>query len=215
MSFVTQLETIVSGALANRRGTRSGIAYSSLANPPLTKWVMEGKVWQVQDTSTQAALVAPPDVTSNLTVQNPNGSGKYYIILGVSGYTNAVAATLGLVTAWHCVHKLPVANFTRDITLQVTGAESINGLRGGQGAYQGLIILDRAATVVNDGWVPTPLQILNNIATTNFVSNSAALITPVILPPGFHYSLQTTATVVTFETGMGITWAEVNESELE
>ena len=55
---------------------------------------------------------------------------------------------------------------------------------------------------------------MNNIATTNFISNAASLVAPVIIPPGFHYSLQTTATVVTYESALGITWAEVDEDDL-
>lgn len=214
MGFATQLETIVSGVFSNRRGTQSGAAYSTLVSPPVTKWVMEGKVWQVQDQTTTAVLVAPPTTTAGLTVQNPAGSGKYYVVLALKGYCDAVPATLGLVTAWHCPHKLGVANFTRDISLASTGAGSISGMKAGQ-IYSGNIILDRGATVVDDGWAPTPLQILSNIATTNFVSNEAALTVPVIIPPGFHYSIEGTATVVTFQVGWGLVWAEVNASELE
>ena len=167
-------------------------------------------MWAALDTTTTAALVARPTTTASLTVQNPTGSGKWYVIFELLAYTDVVPATLGLVTVWHCVHKLPAAALTRDLVLQGTGAGTAMPYKGGK-TYDGQAILDRGATVINDGWLPTPLQNLNNIATTNFISNSARLLAPVVLPPGMHYSLQTTATVVTFESALGFLWAELDE----
>ena len=184
--------------------------------PDLATLVAAGKVWQVQDTTTTAVLVAPPDVTSGLTAQNPANSKKVYVVFALKGYVDVVPGTLGMVSAWHCPHKLSVETaYTRDITLQATGAGAICGMMAGQGQYPGSIILDRGATVVNDGWSPTPLQIESNIATTNFESKEAALTAPVIIPPSFHYSIAGLATVVTFEAGWGLVWAELDEYEIE
>ena len=180
--------------------------------PDFATLVNEGKVFECQDTTTTVALVARPDTTASLTMQNPASSGKTYVVFGLNMYVNVVPATLGLVTVWHCVHKLPAAALTRDLVLQGTGAGTATPYKGGT-QYDGLAIIDRGATVIDDGWVPTPLSFVNNIATTNFAGNAARLMAPVILPPGMHYSLQTTATVVTFETALGFLWAELDVSD--
>lgn len=196
------------------RSTRGRDLVASVRIPDYATLVNEGKVFSFLETTTSVALVARPSTLSNVTFQNPAGSGKHYIIFGLSIYTDVVAATLGLVTVWQCVHKLNTPAFTRDLALTGTGAGTVTPHKGGV-SYTGQAVVDRGATVIDDGWVPTPLTNLNNIATTNFICNAAALIAPVILPPGgYHYSLQTTATVVTFESALGITWAEVDEDDL-
>lgn len=203
------------GQLVNVGGTKGGQLKAAKHVPDFATLVMQGKVWQVQDLTTTAVLVAPPTTTSGLTVQNPPDSGKHIIVFALKGYVDVVPATLGMVSAWHCAHRLAVALLTRDIALAATGAGAVNGMKAGQGAYPGAIVLDRGATVVDDGWSPTPLQIESNIATTNFVSKEAALNVPVIIPPGLHYSIAGLATVVTFEAGWGLIWAEVDKEELE
>ena len=195
------------------RTTQNGSLVTARRLPDYTTLVEEGKVFSALDTTTTVALVARPSVTSSLTIQNPASSGKWYVVFELLAYTDVVPGTLGLVTVWHCVGKLTAAAYTRDLVLSGTGAGSATPLKAGT-SYQGVAIFDRGATVVDDGWVPTPLQILNNIATTNFVSGAAKLTAPVVIPPGFHYALQTTATVVTFETALGVTWAEVDEKDL-
>ena len=195
------------------RSTKAGSLLTSRRMPDYATLVNEGKVFSALDTTTTVALVARPTTLASLTVQNPASSGKTYVIFELLSYTDVVPASLGLITVWHCIHKLTAAAFTRDLVLAGTGAGTAACLKGGV-SYTGMAIFDRGATVVDDGWVPTPLQILNNIATTNFVSAAAKLTVPVIIPPGFHYSLQTTATVVTFETAFGITWAELDENDL-
>ena len=203
------------GNQVKARGTKAGALRTVRHIPDFADLVMAGKVWRVQDQTTNAVLVAPPTTTAGLTVQNPASSGKHIVVFSLSGYVDAVAAGLARISAWHCAHRLGVALLTRDISLQATGAGAINGMKAGQGAYTGEIVLDRGATVVDDGWTPTPLQIENNIATTNFVSMEAQLIVPVIIPPGLHYSVAGIATVVTYEAGWGLTWAELDREDLE
>ena len=211
----------VAGFIKNRfgnptgaRGTGRGDAYVSKRLPDFSALVQEGKVFSALDTTTTVALVARPSTLGSLTVQNPTGSGKHYVIFELLIYTDVVPATLGLVTVWHCVHKLTTAAFTRDLVLTGTGAGSATSLKAGIN-YNGQAIFDRGATVVDDGWVPTPLTNLNNIATTNFISNAAKLTAPVIIPEGHHYSLQTTATVVTFESALGMLFAELDPDDLK
>lgn len=196
------------------RSTKPGDLITTRRLPDLATLVKEGKVFSLLDTTTTVALVARPTTTASLTIQNPASSGKFYVVFELAIYTDVVPATLGVVTVWHCVAKLAAAALTRDLVLQGTGAGSATPLLAGS-TYGGVAIVDRGATVVDDGWVPTPLDLVSNIATTNFQGKAAKLTVPVIIPPSFHYSLQTTATVVTFESALGMTWAEVDEDELE
>ena len=182
--------------------------------PDFATLVNEGKVFSFLETTTTVALVARPTTTAGVTMQNPATSGKYYVIFEVIAYTDVVPATLCTVTVWHCPHKLAVAALTRDLTLQGTGAGSATCLKAGT-TYNGSAIVDRGlTTVIDDGWVPTPLTLVSNIASTNFLGGAAKLSVPVVIPPGLHYSLQTTSTVTTSETALGVTWAEIDEADL-
>ena len=104
------------------RASKGGELVTSRRIPDYATLVNEGKVFQAQDTTTTVALVARPDTVSNLTVQNPASSGKFYVIFELNMYVNVVPASLGLVTVWHCVGKLAAAAYTRDLVLQGTGA---------------------------------------------------------------------------------------------
>lgn len=196
------------------RGTKAGSQRTIKRLPDFAELAAAGKVWSLLDTTTTVALVARPTTTASLTVQNPANSPTWKVIFSILGYTDVVPGTLGMVSLWHCVHKLQVAALTRDLVLAGTGAGSATPYLAGTASYTGDLVVDRGATVVDDGWVPLGEPIESNIATTNFVARETKLTVPVILPPGTHYSLQTTATVVTFETALGITWAEVGPDEL-
>ena len=194
--------------------TKKGALQTFRRIPDFVTLVNEGRVFSAMGTVTNVALVARPTTVASLVVQNPASSSKVYVIFEVLLYTNVVPATLGTVTLWHCVHKLAAAAFTADIVLRGTGAGSATPLKAGVTYNGGAIFDETAVTVVDDGWVPTPLELVSNIATTNFQSKAAKLNVPVVLPAGMHYSLQTTATVVTFESAPGITWAELDEDDL-
>ena len=196
------------------RGTKAGAIRTVKRIPDFAELVKAGKVWGALDTTTNVALVARPTTLASLTAQNPVNSETWKVLFAILAYTDVVPATLGMVSIWHCVSKLAAAAFTRDLVLQGTGAGTAFSYKGGK-SYDGDLILDRGATVVDDGWVPVGEPIESNIATTNFVSREIPLRVPVILPPGQHHSLQTLATVVTFETALGYVWAEVEKEELE
>ena len=199
----------------NLRVTRKGDLYTAKRVPDFTAAVMAGKVWAALDTTTTVALVARPTTVASLTMQNPASSGKVYVVFGLLIYTDVVGAAAATVSVWHCIHKLSIAALTRDLALQGTGAGVAAGMKAGQGSYQGVAIIDRGVTVIDDGWVPTPLSLVSNIATTNFQGLEGKLNVPVVITPSFHYSLQTTATVVTFESALGFVWGEFDEDELE
>ena len=202
------------GSLVGLKVSKKGDLFTQKRIPDYASAVLAGKVIEALDTTTTVALVARPTTLASLTLQNPASSGKIYVVYGLLAYTDVVAATLGTVTVWHCAHKLAIAALTRELVLVGTGAGTGNVLKAGVSSYGGQAIIARGETVVDDGWTPTPLTVVSNIATTNFQSNAAGLIVPVVIPPSFHYSLQTTATVVTFETALGFIWGEFDEDEL-
>ena len=202
------------GTEVNVRGTKDGAIRTYKHLPDFATLAARGKVFAALDTTTNVALVARPTTLAGLTAQNPMGSDTYKVLFSILAYTDVVPATLGMVSVWHCIHKIAVAALTRDLVLKGPGAGSAFCFLAGK-TYDGDFIFDRGATVVDDGWVPVGEPVESNIATTNFVSREIPLRVPVILPPGQHYSLQTLATVVTFETALGLVWGELTKDELE
>jgi hypothetical protein len=202
----------------------SEIDVASLANgavsvfkkmPDMASQVYAGKVWQVQDQTTTAGLTAPPTTTAGLTMQNPASSGRTYVVLGVSFIGDVTPAAIEQVTIWHCAHKLAAAALTRDITLQATGAGAIMGMAALQGAYDGSIILDRGATVVDDGWCPiSTIDFHIGVSLVDF-GLLIPLVVPVIVPPSGSYSVAPLVTEATQEIGLGFLWAEVETTDLE
>lgn len=182
--------------------------------PDLASLVYAGKVWQVQDQTTTAAATAPPTVTAGLTMQNPAASGRVYIVFAVSFIQDVTAAAIEQVTLWHCAHKLAAAALTRDITLQATGAAAIMGMAALQGAYDGSVILDRGATVVDDGWCPISTGNFHVGASLVDVGQLVSLVVPVIVPAGGSYSVHALVTEATSEIGHGFLWAEVEADDL-
>ena len=182
--------------------------------PDMVQLVAEGKVWAVQDqTTTAEALVAPPTTTAGLTMQNPAGSDKYYVILGHSYIVDVMAVTAEEVSIWICTHKLAAVAFTRDLTLVATGAGAISCLKAGK-AYDGQVILDRGATVVDDGWVPLVGDPYHYTASNVDLAHARKLLFPVVIPPGFHASVASVLTENTIEVGHGLIWAELDPEDV-
>jgi len=134
-------------------------------------------------------------------------------VLALTFIVDVMPASAESVTQWHCAHKLAVVPYTRDITLQATGAAAICGLKAGQGAYTGTIILDRGATVVDDGWAPISDPIAEAASNIDW-GRYTPLRVPVIIPPSFHYSVEALVTEATIEVGHGLVWAEVAAGDL-
>ena len=214
---MTATEVLLYDAQGNAykvRGTRKGDLFTTKRIPDFASLVNAGDVWGCLDTTTTVALVARPTVTASLTAQNPASSPTYKVLLGILAYTDVVPATLGMVSIWQCTHKLAAAALSAELVLSGTGAGTAFSYRGGR-SYAGDMIIARGETVIDDGWVPVGDPSVSNIATTNFLAKEIPLRIPVVLPPGMSHSLQTTATVVTFETALGYIWAEVSLSDLE
>ncbi len=216
MAMPTELQIRnAAGGLTSAKGLGNGATSVFKKMPDMASLVYAGKVWQVQDQTTTAGLTAPPTTTAGLTMQNPAGSGCIYVVMGVSFIGDVTPAAIEQVTIWHCAHKLAVVPYTRDITLQATGAAAIMGLAALQGAYDGEVILDRSATVVDDGWCPiSTIDFHIGVSLVDF-GLLIPLIVPVIVPAGGHYSVAPLVTEATQEIGLGFLWAEVPVEDLE
>lgn len=182
--------------------------------PDYADLVAEGKVWSVQDLTTATIGAAPPTGTAGLTIQNPADSGVYYVVFMLTGIIDANPASLASATLWHCAHKLAVAALSRDISLQATGAGAVNGMRAGQGAYGGVAILDRGATVIDDGWAPVGDMFSNVVNSQADYAVVVELPVPVVVPPSFHYSMHAVGSGTT-ALGHGLIWAEVSVNDLQ
>lgn len=201
--------------LAYTAGSPNGALGVYKRLPPMADLVMAGKVWQVQDQTTTIILDLPPTTTSGLSVQNPAGSGVYIVVVALMGIVDVTPGTLTSWALWHCPQKLAGAVLTRDITLQSTGVAAISGLKAGQGAYQGTIILDRAASCVDDGWAPISKLASNVVGALQDISIYTKLPVPVIIPPSYSYALHCVGGSTTTELGHGLVWAEVTLDELQ
>lgn len=175
--------------------------------------ITKGDRWRVVDLTTTAGIVAPPTTTAGLTLQNPAASGKSYVLYGIPWIVDVMPATEESLTIWLCAHKLPVGAFTRDITLAVTGAGAISGYKAGE-AYPGQVILDRGATVVDDGWSPVKDSHVGQVASNVDWGGYAELAAPVIVPAGLHVSLAVLISEATIQVGLGFDWAEVPSNKL-
>ena len=209
------LQKLLNGSSeVSARGLASGAANVYKHIPDMASLVYANKVWAVQDQTTTAGLTAPPTTTAGLTMQNPASSGKVYIVFGISAIGDVTPAAIEQITLWHCAHKLAVVPYTRDISLQATGAGAIMGMAALQGAYDGVAILDRGATVVDDGWCPiSTIDFHIGVSLVDY-GILQPLIVPVIIPAGGHYSVAPLVTEATQELGLGFVWAEVDADEL-
>lgn len=213
MSIASQIQAFRRGTQnpVNLIASKNGELITRKSVPDYAPLVLDGKVWRVQDTTTTAALTATPTTTSGLTVQNPT-LDKYYLIFAVSIIVDVAPASIGSVSIMQCSHKLPVTAYTRDIP--GSAAPFINGAKAGQGNYSGQIILDRGASVVDDGWTPVGDMLSNVVNSQAWMTKQSVLIIPVIIPPLQHWSLAAVANSGTFEAGFGLTWAELTEDDL-
>ena len=190
--------------------TKQGDLYVVKNIPDFTNAVMRKKVWKVQDLTATAVLNdVLPTTVSALTVQNPTAD-VWYVVYGYSSIVTASPASLGTVSFSHAAHKAKIAALTRDIVLTAIGP-----YLPGQGAYSGQIILDRGATVVDDGWTPIGKMITNVVASQTWLSYQDMLVPAVVIPPGEHWSLGATGNDAAFTAGMGLVWGEFAKDELE
>ncbi len=98
-------------------------------------------------TAATAALIIRPTTTSAITIWNGENVGGKFLVLDRFFSFNLVTDTAqSFASLWYCMH-LEMDKPTNDIiTLRGTG--------DGREPNNGTVIVDVAATVVNDGWFP-------------------------------------------------------------
>lgn len=195
---------------ANIAATRGGSLLTTPYGFPYSRWVAEGKGYQIGEATAVAAVVALPTTTAGLTIQNGEpDNGKWYVVHSVFAQVEASGAAVQTVGIAHCVGMNRVAAATQDVALT-----SIKPLLGGAGPYAGLAIVDLAATVVDDLWKPVGPQISNAVASNGAGQIDHFLDGLVILKPKAQYSLKLVGTATSVTGRLGLRFFEVEASEL-
>lgn len=212
MSFTERLMALVKGTNNEQVqvvSTKQGDLYVVKRIPDFADLVLQKEVWKAQDLTTTAVLNnVLPTTVGGLTVQNPT-SDLYYVVFAITAIIDVSPASLGSVGFSHVSHKQKVTTlFTRDVT-------NIGPYLPGQGSYNGEIILDRGATVTDDGWTPIGDSASNVVNSQDWMNRYIPLHIPVVIPPGYHYSIGVTGNDATFEAGLGLVWAELTAEELK
>lgn len=210
MAVEARIRAVIRGltTLIDLAANRGGELGTFQRLPSYLQLVNEGRVWRVQDTTTTVVPTTFPTTTSGLTVQNPTAD-KYYVVFIATAVIDVAPASLGSVSLMQAVHAAPVTAYTRDVALTAVSSQ-----KAGQGAYPGAVILDRAATVVNDNWTPLGGQVSNVVNSQGWMQMTVPMVVPVIIPPLMHWSLAAVGNSATFEAGLGLTWAELTYDEL-
>lgn len=195
---------------ANIAATRGG----SLLNTPYglsySRWVAEGKGYQVGEATAVAAVIALPTTTAGLTIQNGEpDNGKWYVFHSVFAQIEASGAAVQTVGIAHCIGMNRVAAATQDVALT-----SVKPLLGGSGPYAGLAIVDLAATVVDDLWKPVGSAVSTAVASNGALALDVLLDGLVILKPKAQYSLKLVGTATSITGRLGARWFEIDASEL-
>lgn len=182
-----------------------GNLYVAADLPGLTDLVNKGVVWSVIEASGVASVIALPTTTAQLTLYNnePPG-GKSYVLLRIFAIITSVPAGLSQLGLAYCVNRLtPTTRPTADIA-----AASIRNLKALAPAYGGNAIVDLAATIVDDGWMPVGYSNLNALSGVGWQLD-VWLDGLMLLPPGGEFSIAAVASTTTVNTRSGMTWAEV------
>ena len=199
-----------SSKTVNVATTGGGALLTAAYGPRRAQWVAEGKGYRVIEATATAGVAALPTTTAGLTLQNGEpDNGKWYVIHSVFATCEASAAAVETAYIAHCIGMNRVAAATQDLALT-----SVKPLLGGAGPYSGTAILDLAATVVDDLWMPISNVVSNAVASNGEFSIVAQLDGLVVLKPKAQYSLELLATTTGVTGRLGIVWFEVDPTEL-
>ena len=192
--------------------TRNGALMVQYDLPMYADLVRRNLVWRVAETTAVAALIGStyPTTASQLVLYNSEseGSGKSYIILGVTASQIGAAAALA---SWHVIFGVSQIKQTTLPTGDLV-ASVIRPLRGNGGAYSGRALVDLAPTLnVDPIYQPLPGSI-NASANVNSLAGPGQGIRVdglIILPPSSQLALAVIASDVGVTTRLGIIWAEI------
>ena len=214
MSLATQIKALLRGTTDEKQleANRYGDLLIGKHLPDYAELVRRNLVWRVSETAAVAALIGStyPTTASQLVLYNneSEGSGKSYIVLGVTASQIGAAAALA---SWHVIFGVsqikPTTLPTGDLT-----ASAIRPMRGNGGAYPGRALIDLAPTLnVDPIYQPLPRSM-------NASANVVSLAGPgqgipvdglVILPPSSQMALAVVASDIGVTTRLGFIWAEL------
>ena len=108
---------------------------------------LAGEHESAMQTAATAALIIRPTTTSAITIWNGENAGGKSLVLDRLFTFNLVTDTAqSFASLWYCMH-LEMTKPTNDIT-------ALRGTGDGRTPDNGMVIVDVAATVLNDGWFP-------------------------------------------------------------
>lgn len=210
VSAVLQAFMKGSNERVNVSASPSGALFVAQYGLPYAKWVAEGKGFRAIEATTTAGVAALPTTTAGLTIQNgETEDGKWYVVHSIFATFEASAAAVETAYLAHCVGMNRVAAATQDLALT-----SVKPLLAGAGPYSGSAILDLAATVIDDLWMPASNTVSNAVASNGEFSLIAVLDGLVIIKPKAQYSLEICATTTGVTGRLGLCWFEVDREEL-
>ena len=192
--------------------TRNGALLTQHDLPIYAELVRRNLVWRVSEISAVAALIGStyPTTASQLVLYNneSEGSGKSYVILGVTASQIAAAAALA---SWHIIFGVSQIKQTT-LPTGDRAADTIRPMRGNGGAYSGRALVDLAPTLnIDPLYQPLPGSI-NASANVNSLAGPGQGIRLdglIILPPSSLMALAVVASDVGVTTRLGIIWAEL------
>lgn len=194
-------------------GSQTGVQFTSQSGLPYARWVAKGWGWQVTEaTASPVAVVAAlPTTTAGLTLHNLEpANGRWYVIHSVYFFAAAGPATLSNCSIGCVVGRNPVADAVNDLARST----SITPLLGGAGNYKGSANADLAAAVIDDLWKPCSDTGANNLASTGGSAIFAKLDGIYIIQPRCQFSIKGLGNSTSVTGQLGITWFEVDPSEL-
>lgn len=182
-----------------------GNLYVSTDLPGLADLVNRGVVWSVIEATLVNSVIALPTTTAQLTLYNDEpAGGKSYIMLRFFALIGAVPAGLSQLGIAYCVNRVkPTTKPTADIAVA-----SIRNLKALAPSYDGKAVVDLAATIIDDGWMPVGYSNLNALSGVGWQLD-VWLDGLIIVPPGGTVSTASVASSTTVTTRSGMTWAEV------
>ena len=215
MSLATFLKGLKRGTTGDELALQTnqyGALYTQKDLPDYADLVRRNLVWRVSETTAVAALIGStyPTTASQLVLYNneSEGSGKSYIILGVTASQIAAGAALA---SWHIIFGVSQIKQTTLPTGDLV-ASVIRPMRGNGGAYSGKALVDLAPTLnVDPIYQPLPFGInaSNNVASLAGPGIAVRVDGLIVLPPSSQLALAVVASDVGVTTRLGFIWAEL------
>lgn len=190
-------------AAINARGDQ----YVAQGLPPYAEITRQGGGYSAMLTGAIVGLVVRPSTLAAFTLWNGEGTGgKSYVIDRLFTHNLVSTNALSFYSIWACIHPAGMAKPTSDVLPSATNFTGHSGKK-----YNGMGVLDSAATVIDNGWYPWATS--TEVATATVLPGShisVDVMGRLIVPPQGAISLTVVCSLtstVTFTTGCS--WWEV------